>query len=78
MTLVFDRRAAMADDEPQLHALVIGCGRFPHFDGDVNRKACTDSAEAMVDLLLKHADRFEARADSKCVTGALAGAVSMG
>ena len=61
MTLVYDRRSAMADDEPQLHALVIGCGRFPHFDGDVNRKACTDSAVAMVELLLKHADRFEAK-----------------
>jgi len=61
MTLIYDRRAAMSDDEPQLHALVIGCGRFPHFDGDVNRKACTDSAEAMVELLLNHADRFDAK-----------------
>lgn len=61
MTLIFDRRDDLPRHEPHLHALVIGCGRFPHFEAQVNRKACTDSAVEMVEFLLRLADDFEAK-----------------
>lgn len=61
MTLIFDRRDGLPDG-PQMHALVIGVGRFPHVATSVqaDRQACPDSARAMVRFLLDHCDDFTA------------------
>lgn len=61
MTLVY-ARDPVDPAAPRMHALVLGIGRFPHLDqapaGD--RPACADSARAVVDFLVRNADRFEA------------------
>ena len=61
MTLVFDRRDVVPDG-PQMHAIVIGIGRFPHVENapQTDRKACPDSAHAVIDFLLEHRDDFDA------------------
>lgn len=59
MTLVFDRSAEI--EGAQMHALVIGAGRFPYFGNgqEANVQACYDSAVAVIDFLLTHKDRLE-------------------
>ena len=61
MTLIFDRRDTLPDG-PQMHAIVLGVGRFPHVPTapQADRKACPDSARAMVDFLEMHKDDFTA------------------
>lgn len=58
MTLVLD---LPRDDGPRLHAVVIGCGRFPHLPAHMqaDRPACYDSAVEMVAFLAANADAFE-------------------
>lgn len=61
MTLIFDRRDALTEGA-QMHAIVIGVGRFPYINtiSRPNRKACPDSALAVIDFLLAHRDDFTA------------------
>ena len=61
MTLLLDRDADA--EGPRMHALVVGCGRFPWLppSKDADRQAAYDSAVAMADFLLDHADRLEPR-----------------
>lgn len=58
MTVVLQRDLA---DGPRLHALVIGCGRFPYLPGAPNsdRQACYDSAVAVIEFLAERADDLE-------------------
>lgn len=60
MTLVYERDPG---DGPRLHALVIGCGRFPWLSPDLNadRQACFDSAVEIVRFLERHSDSFAPR-----------------
>lgn len=56
MTLVYN----VPDPAPRMHALVVGCGRFPFMD-DPNaaaRQACYDSAVEMVRFLVAHESNF--------------------
>lgn len=57
MTLVYERDPG---EGPRLHALVIGCGRFPWLSPDLNadRQACFDSGVEMIRFLARHSDRF--------------------
>ncbi|MGB3625798.1 MAG: hypothetical protein WA989_08215 [Henriciella sp.] len=58
MTLVFERK--LDGVGPRMHAMVLGVGRFSHVKPDRNpeRKACPDSARAMVEFLMAYQDRF--------------------
>lgn len=62
MTLVYDRRDDLTN-EPQMHAFVVGCGRFPHIakTEKADRLAAYDSAIAMIDFLLSQEDTMEPR-----------------
>lgn len=52
--------------EPCMHALVVGCGRFPFMPNpaQVARQACYDSAVEMVRFLLEHQDSLLPRLGS--------------
>lgn len=58
MTLAFERAVSGA----KTHALVIGCGRFPHFDPtlELNREATIAGARQMMEFLASHRDKFVA------------------
>ncbi|MGZ8286512.1 MAG: hypothetical protein ACXW27_06825 [Allosphingosinicella sp.] len=58
MTLVYEREV---EPGPRLHALVIGCGRFPWLSPALNadRQACFDSGVEMIRFLARHADQLE-------------------
>lgn len=58
MTVVLDRPC---DGGARTHALVIGCGRFPHLDAalQADRQSCYDSALEVVTFLAAKADAFE-------------------
>lgn len=60
MTLVYEREI---EPGPRMHALVIGCGRFPWLAPGLgaNRQTCFDSGVEMVRFLAKHADLLEPR-----------------
>lgn len=55
MTIVFDRALPAG---PRTHALVIGCGRFPWIDANLqpDRQSCFDSAVEVVSFLVERAD----------------------
>ncbi|MEM7802603.1 MAG: hypothetical protein AAF633_25645, partial [Chloroflexota bacterium] len=58
MTVVFERE--IDGDGPVLHALIIGCGHFPHLpDAPIHdRLACPDSARAVVEFLVRQRDNL--------------------
>lgn len=71
MTIIYDRRNDLAG-EPQMHAIVVGCGRFPYIPENrkANRKAAYDSAIAVIDFLLEKAEALEPRlATIDCLLG---------
>lgn len=63
MTLIYEN-PHLNDDEPRLHVLVIGCGRFPHLTDNPDRKACADSARKMVEFLLDPASLLTTKVGS--------------
>ena len=54
MTVVYERDVPA----PATHALVVGCGHFPHLPGapDHDRPACPDSAREVVRFLVENRD----------------------
>lgn len=56
MTIVYQA----AGNGPRMHALVIGCGRFPHMANPAQaaRQACYDSAVEMIRFLFEHRNQL--------------------
>ncbi|WP_309384132.1 hypothetical protein [Cerasicoccus frondis] len=66
MSLVWERNTA--EDQPRLHCLILGIGRYEHLDAVLDRQCCVDSAQEFIRFLVKNADRFDAPLQSiECV-----------